>query len=133
MLFFRRSISSSNIEGICAMLNHAVSILDSVYREQLYARLKSGFPSGFDLSQAYTVIQSSIQSGRLQSNDIEKLKQTFLSTFNNVEITHGNLHTLKSLLEDELKKLSVVNEHHRTKLDVNRCFVSFRERNYVFG
>lgn len=113
----KRSISSSNIEGICAMLNHAVSILESVYREQLYNRLKSGFPSGFDLSQAYTVIQSSIQSGRLQSNDIEKLKQTFLSTFNNVEITHGNLHTLKNLLEEELKKISVSNEGQKTKLD----------------
>ncbi|UJR30145.1 hypothetical protein I4U23_017685 [Adineta vaga] len=113
----KRSASSSNIEGICAMLNHAVSILDSVYREQLYTRLKSGYPSGFDLSQAYTVIQSSIQLGKLQGSDIDKLKQTFLSTFDNVEITYGNLHTLKNLLDEELKKSLLLNEHSKTKLD----------------
>ncbi|CAF0916497.1 unnamed protein product [Rotaria sordida] len=113
----KRSISSSNIEGICAMLNHAVSIIDTIYREQLYLRLKSGYPSGFDLSQAYTVIQSSIQLGKLQGSDIEKLKQIFLITFNNVEITYGNLHTLKNLLEDELKKTLTLNEHNKTKFD----------------
>jgi hypothetical protein len=100
------------------MLNHAVSTIDTVYREQLYARLKAGYPSGFDLTQAYTVIQSSIQSGRLQGNDIEKLKQTFLTTFNNVEITYGNLHTLRNLLDEELKKTLMLNEHNKTKLDV---------------
>ena len=117
-LLFRRSISSSNVEGICAMLNHAVSIIDSVYREQLYTRLKSGYPSGFDLSQAYTVIQSSIQLGKLQGSDIEKLKQTFLITFNNVEITYGNLHTLKNLLDEELRKTLMSNENNKTKLEV---------------
>jgi conserved oligomeric Golgi complex subunit 4 len=100
------------------MLNHAVSIIDSVYREQLYTRLKSGYPSGFDLSQAYTVIQSSIQLGKLQGSDIEKLKQIFLTTFNNVEITYGNLHTLKSLLDEELKKTLMLNENNKTKLEV---------------
>ncbi len=115
---FRRSISSSNVDGICAMLNHAVGIIDSVYRDQLYTRLKSGYPSGFDLSQAYTVIQSSIQLGRLQGSDIEKLKELFLITFNNVEITYGNLHTLKSLLDEELKKTLTLNEHNKTKIEV---------------
>ena len=100
------------------MLKHAVSILDSVYREQLHTRLKSGYPSGFDLSQAYTVIQSSIQLGKLQGSDIEKLKQTFLSTFDNVEITHGNLHILKNLLDEEVKKSLILNEETRTKVDV---------------
>jgi len=105
------------------MLNHAVSIIDTVYREQLYTQLKSGYPSGFDLSQAYTVIQSSIQLGRLQGNDIEKLKQIFLTTFNNVEITYGNLHTLKNLLDEELKKTLMLNEHNKIKLDVRFLFI----------
>ena len=100
------------------MLNHAVSIIDTVYRDQIYTRLKSGYPSGFDLSQAYTVIQSSIQLGRLQGSDIEKLKEVFLNTFNNVEITYGNLHTLKGLLDEELKKILSLNEHSRTKIEV---------------
>ena len=105
------------------MLNHAVTIIDTVYREQLYQRIKSGYPSGFDLSQAYTVIQSSIQLGKLQGSDLEKLKQIFLATFNNVEITHGNLHTLKTLLDEELKKIIMSNEHHKTKLNVRTAFL----------
>ncbi|CAF0860435.1 unnamed protein product [Didymodactylos carnosus] len=114
----KRSISSSNVEGICAMLNHAVSIIDSVYREQSYTRLKSGYPSGFDLSQAYTVIHASIQSGKLQGSDIEKLKQHFLTAYNNVEISYDNLHTLKRLLDDEISKtFPNITEQNKTKLD----------------
>ena len=102
------------------MLNHAVSIIDTAYREQLYTRLKAGYPSGFDLTQAYTVIQTSIQMGKLQSNDMEKLKQSFLQTFNNTEITFSNLHTLKNLLDEELKKVYTANENHKAKLTVQR-------------
>jgi conserved oligomeric Golgi complex subunit 4 len=102
-------------------LNHAVTIIDAVYREQLYLRLKSGYPSGFDLSQAYTVIQSSIQHGKLQGNDIEKLKQSFVNAFNNTEITFGNLHTLKNLLDEELKKVLMSNEQHKVKLNVGHA------------
>lgn len=42
---------------------------------------KQGFPSGYlDLTQAYNVIQSSLQQGsiRLQSSDTEKAKANFL-------------------------------------------------------
>lgn len=102
------------------MLNHAVSIIDTVYREQLYTRLKAGYPSGFDLSQAYTVIQSSIQLGKLQGSDVEKLKQMFLTAFNNVEITYGNLHTLKNLLDEEFKKNLTLTENNKTKLEVRK-------------
>ena len=61
------------------MLNHSVTILESTYKDALYAKLKVGYPSGFDLSQAYNVIHSSIQQGRLQSSDhIEKQKLIFI-------------------------------------------------------
>ena len=107
------------------MFNHAVAIIDTVYREQLQARVKAGYPSGFDLSQAYTVIQSSIQLGKLQGSDIEKLKQTFLNAFNNAEITYGNIHTLRTLLDEELKKLFVTSDHHREKLNVGQPVQTF--------
>ena len=61
------------------MLNHSVTILESTYKDALYSKLKIGYPSGFDLTQAYNVIQSSIQQGRLQSSDhIEKQKLNFI-------------------------------------------------------
>jgi hypothetical protein len=40
----------------------------------LYARLRAGFPSGFDLQQAYNLVQASITQGKLQSSDAEKVK-----------------------------------------------------------
>jgi hypothetical protein len=75
----RRSLSSGSVDGCCAMLNHSVAILESSYKDALYSKLKAGYPSGFDLSQAYNVIQSSFQQGKLQSSDhLEKQKFFFL-------------------------------------------------------
>ena len=76
----RRALSSSSVDGVCAMLNHACSILEQDFREVLYAKLRLGFPSGFDFATAYNFVQSSIQQGRLQNADTEteKAKTAFL-------------------------------------------------------
>jgi hypothetical protein len=75
----RRSLSSGSVDACCAMLNHSVTILESAYKDALYTKLRVGYPSGFDLTQAYNVIHSSIQQGRLQSSDhIEKQKLIFI-------------------------------------------------------
>lgn len=74
----RRAVSSSSVDGICAMLNHASTVLEQDFREVLFSRVRAGFPSGFDLTQAYNMVQSSIQQGKLQSSDQEKAKTTFL-------------------------------------------------------
>ena len=71
-------MSSSSVDGVCAMLNHACDVLEHDFREVLLSRLRSGFPSGFDFSQAYNLVQSSIQQGKLQSSDTEKAKTLFL-------------------------------------------------------
>lgn len=70
----RRAISSSNIDGVCAMINHACTVLEQDFREVLYSRLRAGFPSGFDLQHAYNIVQASITQGKLQSSDAEKVK-----------------------------------------------------------
>lgn len=65
------------------MLNHACTILEQDFREVLFSKLRQGFPSGFDLTQAYNFVQSSITQGRLQSTDVEseKAKAAFLVGF----------------------------------------------------
>jgi hypothetical protein len=62
------------------MLNHAVTLLESNYKESLNQKLKQGYPSGFDITQAYNVIQTSLQQGKLQqsSEHIEKQRFNFL-------------------------------------------------------
>ena len=52
----RRALSSSSVDGVCAMLNHANSVLEEHFREVLYSKLRVGFPSGFDITQAYNLL-----------------------------------------------------------------------------
>ena len=60
------------------MFNNCSSALDSTYRDHFYSKLKMGFPSGFDLAQAYNAIQRRIQYSELT----EKQKINFLVKFN---------------------------------------------------
>ena len=115
-------MSSSSVDGVCAMLNHSSTILEQDFLEILYSRLRSGFPSGFDFSQAYNLVQSSIQQGKLQTqnSDTEKAKATFLVTLNDAEVTSEYIQTLKKNLEDEINKLyGQVNEQSKAKLTVS--------------
>ena len=84
----RRALSSSSVDGVCAMLNHACTILEQDFREVLFSKLRQGFPSGFDLTQAYNYVQSTFSQGRIQSTDAEtdKSRAAFLVSFalNNV-------------------------------------------------
>lgn len=84
---FRRSISSGSLDGVCTIINNACRVLESDFCTILRSRLKQGYPSGYlDLTQAYNVLQSSIQQGRLQSNDAEQSRIAFIvsNTFSSV-------------------------------------------------
>ncbi|XP_067651434.1 conserved oligomeric Golgi complex subunit 4-like [Haliotis asinina] len=116
----RRTISSSSVDGVCAMLNHACTLLEQDFREVLYSRLRSGFPSGFDLQQAYNLVQSSFQQGKLQSSDSEKEKAKilFLTALNNAEVSSEYSKALKTNLEEEVSKLyGQCTEQARAKLE----------------
>ena len=73
-------MSTSSIDCLCAMLNHSCTIFEQDFREVILTRLRQGFPSGFDLVQAYNFVQMTIQQGRLQTADseTEKIKTNFL-------------------------------------------------------
>ncbi len=69
------------MDSICAVINNACTLLEEDYALVFQQQCKQGFPSGYlDLTQAYNVIQSSLQQGsiRLQSSDTEKTKANFL-------------------------------------------------------
>ncbi|XP_070191423.1 conserved oligomeric Golgi complex subunit 4-like [Littorina saxatilis] len=119
----RRAISSSSIDGVCAMLNHACTILESDFREVLYARLRAGFPSGFDLLQAYNLVQASFTQGKLQSSDAEKVKAraSFLTSLNNGEVSCDYCKALKNNLEDEVSKLYVQHCTEQSKAKLESC------------
>ena len=77
IIITRRALSSASIDGVCAVINHACSVLDEQFIDLLRARLKQGYPSGA-LSQAYTIVSSTFQQGKLQSSDVEKSRHQFL-------------------------------------------------------
>ncbi|KAF3832595.1 hypothetical protein F7725_026260 [Dissostichus mawsoni] len=80
-----RALSSSSIDCLCAMINHANSVLESDFREVLYNKLRQGFPA--------TTLQ-----------DIQRGVSSAV-TLNNVEVCSDNITTLKRNLENDCSKL----------------------------
>ncbi|KAF6722606.1 Conserved oligomeric Golgi complex subunit 4 [Oryzias melastigma] len=109
-----RALSSSNIDCLCAMINHANSVLESDFREVLYNKLRQGFPATTlqdiqrGVSSAVSLMQSSLQQGKFNTMGIESTedaKAAFLVTLNNVEVCSENITTLKRNLENDCSKL----------------------------
>uniref|UniRef100_A0A3B4V6L3 Conserved oligomeric Golgi complex subunit 4 n=1 Tax=Seriola dumerili TaxID=41447 RepID=A0A3B4V6L3_SERDU len=103
-----RALSSSSIDCLCAMINHANSVLESDFREVLYNKLRQGFPATTlqdiqrGVSSAVSLMQSSLQQGKFNTLGIESAehaKAAFLVTLNNVEVCSENITTLKRNLE----------------------------------
>ncbi|XP_033839135.1 conserved oligomeric Golgi complex subunit 4 [Periophthalmus magnuspinnatus] len=109
-----RALSSSSIDCLCAMINHANSVLESDFREVLYNKLRQGFPATTlqdiqrGVSSAVSLMQSSLQQGKFNTLGIESTenaKTAFLVTLNNVEVCSENISTLKRNLENDCAKL----------------------------
>uniref|UniRef100_UPI00398E7DF9 conserved oligomeric Golgi complex subunit 4 isoform X2 n=1 Tax=Pristiophorus japonicus TaxID=55135 RepID=UPI00398E7DF9 len=109
-----RALASSNIDCLCAMINHSTTVLESDFREVLYNKLRNGFPATTfqdiqrGVTSAVNIMQSSLQQGKFDTKGIEstdEAKQSFLVTLNNVEMCSENLLTLKKNLESDCTKL----------------------------
>ncbi|OXB74067.1 UNVERIFIED_CONTAM: hypothetical protein H355_003130 [Colinus virginianus] len=103
-----RALSSSNIDCLCAMINHSTTELESDFREVLCNKLKQGFPATTfqdfqrGVTSAVNIMHSSLQQGKFDTKGIEstdEAKQSFLVTLNNVEVCSENIMTLKKTLE----------------------------------
>uniref|UniRef100_A0A3Q2XSI7 Conserved oligomeric Golgi complex subunit 4 n=1 Tax=Hippocampus comes TaxID=109280 RepID=A0A3Q2XSI7_HIPCM len=110
-----RALSSSSIDCLCAMINHANSVLESDFREVLYNKLRQGFPATTlqdiqrGVSSAVSLMQSSLQQGKFNTEfnieSAENAKAAFLVTLNNAEVCSDNISTLKRNLENDCSKL----------------------------
>ncbi|KAL9930128.1 conserved oligomeric Golgi complex subunit 4 isoform 1-T1 [Glossina fuscipes fuscipes] len=99
----RRALSSQSINGTCAVINNAASCLESDFVNALRSPLKVGYPSGYiDLAQAYNAIQTTLQQGKLQSNDSEKARVNFLIQLNNADMSTEYIETLWLTMEQEI-------------------------------
>lgn len=113
----RRALSSGSADVTCAMLNHTSTILDEEYRDILKARLNNsaGFAawanSLLDFNQAYSLVQSSFQQGKIQSaKDSERDKALFLSALNSAEVSSEYAQTLRKTFEEECHRTASTRE-----------------------
>ncbi|CAG0882929.1 unnamed protein product [Cyprideis torosa] len=118
----RRALSSCSVDGFCAVVNNTSTLLEETYCPVLRSRIKAGFPGGYmDLTQAYNVIQSSIQQGRLMpgsSAESEAGKIAFLTCLNNAEASCEYLNSLHRSISGEIPAhLSTLNEKEMAKVD----------------
>jgi uncharacterized protein YoxC len=115
----RRSISTGSLDGICAIINNACRVLENDFCDVLRARLRQGYPSGYlDLTQAYNVLQSSIQQGRLQASDTEQTRTAFLVALNNADSSTEYVDALcDSVLKEIEQALPTMNSNEKGKLE----------------
>ncbi|KAJ8930476.1 hypothetical protein NQ314_016703 [Rhamnusium bicolor] len=82
-------------------------------------RLRQGYPSGYlDLTQAYNVLQTSIQQGRLQSGDTEQSRTAFVVALNNADSSTEYVDALcEHVLKEIEQALPNMNSNERGKLE----------------
>ncbi|KAM7432750.1 Golgi transport complex subunit 4 [Porites harrisoni] len=124
----RRALSSSSVDGTCAMLNHACALLSSDYRDVLTSRLKAGFPSGsIDLSG---MLQGKIQVGYSSTAENAAARKAFLVTLNNLEVSSDNIQKLKKDLEIECDRNLALGEPAKLKLE--SCLADLMNTSNIF-
>ncbi|XP_023722479.2 conserved oligomeric Golgi complex subunit 4 [Cryptotermes secundus] len=115
----RRASTSSSLDGVCAVINNACALLETDFCEVLKQQLRQGYPSGYlDLTQAYNVLHTSIQQGRLQTSDSEQARLMFLAYLNNADVSTEYTDTLRRSLADEVPSvLTAMSENEKVKLE----------------
>ena len=98
-----RGISSQNVDCICAVLNNAVTLLESDFLKIFQETIKAGLPNTY-LDQAYSVLHSAT-GAKLAVADTDKQKQQFLSYLNNAESGLEYITRLQSSIGSELSSL----------------------------
>ncbi|KTF76451.1 hypothetical protein cypCar_00015460 [Cyprinus carpio] len=109
-----RALTSSSSDCMCAMINHATSVLETDFREVLVCKLRAGYPVSAlqdlqrGVSSAVSLMQSSLQQGKITNltqtlgiESQEQAKSAYLVALNNVEVCSENISTLKKNLEEE--------------------------------
>uniref|UniRef100_A0A5K4F2Y0 Conserved oligomeric Golgi complex subunit 4 n=2 Tax=Schistosoma mansoni TaxID=6183 RepID=A0A5K4F2Y0_SCHMA len=135
-----RSLSSGNVDTICAMVNHSCSILIDLMVNDFLGNIRTGFPSGW-VQDAYNYVQNSVAvAGSLSSSSSIVNVSTvssfnmigpnalaryhFLVTLNSIEASQKNLLSLVNHLESELNLLYQNQEINSQKL--NMCITELK-------
>lgn len=89
---------------MCAVINNAATSLEEDFVSALKTPLKNGYPSGYiDLAQAYNAFQTSIQQGKLQTNDNEQSRANFIVQLNNADMSTEFIETLTNSISGDIR------------------------------
>uniref|UniRef100_A0AC35UBH9 Conserved oligomeric Golgi complex subunit 4 n=1 Tax=Rhabditophanes sp. KR3021 TaxID=114890 RepID=A0AC35UBH9_9BILA len=118
----RRSITSTSVDCICALLNNATTLLETEFCEHLNGIIKAGYPSNL-IAEAYQTAQNAyknIKEGKgatvtATDSGVEKQRQQFLIALNNFKKSVDSLEFLRAGLKEDFDKyligLSIVEEN----------------------
>merc|ERR550519_2562737 len=81
-----RATTTQNVDGICAVINNAVTLLESDFLQVFLDTVKVGLPSTY-LDTAYSVLQSTAVTAKFTGpvDTVDKQRQLFLAYLNNAE------------------------------------------------
>lgn len=100
----RRSIGTQSVDGVCAVINNGGNCIEQELINAIRNTLKNGYASGYiDLAQAYNAFQSSIQQGKIQTNDTEIARLKFTVALNNADKSTEYVETLYQNISEEIK------------------------------
>lgn len=96
----RRALSSTSVDGICAILNHAVSVLQEDFADVLHAKLKNNTYVAYtiDLSQAYYSMIGTT-TPMMDLNAYDKNRKLYLAHLSDAEVSMENIERLVETLE----------------------------------
>ena len=103
----RRSITSSSVDCVCAMINNGMTLLETSYMERLNAAIRAGYPSTGWTAEAYQHAQTAynvFQHGKsVAEAGPETQKKVFLAALNNTKASVQCLVTLKDGLKADFE------------------------------
>ncbi|KRZ17354.1 Conserved oligomeric Golgi complex subunit 4, partial [Trichinella zimbabwensis] len=138
----RRALATSDVDCICAMLNHACALLETHHLAHLKSRLKFGYPSSAGgLAEAYSTAAiayatSVVHQGKVSSgggigigsssggggggigDSTDKLREDYLTALNDCGVSIECVEKLKNRLKDDFRNVLLqLNDVDQQKLD----------------
>jgi hypothetical protein len=118
----RRSITSSSVDCVCAMINNGMTLLETNYLDRLNAAIRAGYPSTGWTAEAYQHAQTAynvLQHGKsVAEAGPEMQKKVFLAALNNIRASIQSIVTLKEgLMQDFEVHFKQINTTDKSKLE----------------
>lgn len=128
----RRSAGTQSLNGCCAVINNATTVLETDVVQAIHGALRTGYPSGYiDLAaHAYNALHSSIQlGGKLPANNDmsgDRARAQFIVQLNNADQAAVHVETLWQQMGDEIRAVTATSATDRERDILDSCLAALR-------